>query len=139
MAIAYRDPFEALQRELDHMLQTAFGSVGTAAVYPPVNLFDAGGDYVLKAELPGVAPEDVELTVEENTLTLRGERKLPELDRSAAYHRRERGEGQFRRVVRMPGGLASADCRAEFKDGVLTVRVPKAPELQPRRVSIQSE
>jgi HSP20 family protein len=140
MAIAYRDPFESLQRELDQMLETAFGSVGaTTAVYPPVNVFDGGADYVVKAELPGVRPEDVELTVEDNTVTLRGERRFPELDRTAAYHRRERGEGRFRRVIRMPGRLASADVRAEFKDGVLSVRVPKAPEMQPRRVTIQAE
>src|SRR5206468_6661358 len=78
MAISYRDPFAQLQRELESMLERAFGTEGPSSLYPPVNLFDAGEHYVVKAELPGVRPEDLELTVQDNTLVLRGERTLPE-------------------------------------------------------------
>jgi len=63
MAISYHDPFEQLQRELETMLERAFGTEGASALYPLVNLFDAGADYVVKAELPGVEPADLELTV----------------------------------------------------------------------------
>ena len=138
MAISYRDPFEQLQRELESMLERAFRTEGASALYPPVNLFDAGADYVVKAELPGVPPEDIELTVQDNTLVLRGERRLPETAQSAAYHRRERGEGQFRRVVRLPGPT-EGEPQAQFRDGVLTVRLPKASQARPRRVTIHSE
>ncbi len=137
MAFAYGDPFERLQRELESMLGSALGSPG-AAVYPPVNLFDAGNEFVARAELPGVDPGSVELTITENMLTLRGERRVNGVGNEAAYHRRERGEGQFRRAVRLPANVSSQDVKAEYRDGVLTIHVPKAPETQPRRVSIES-
>jgi HSP20 family protein len=138
MAFAYRDSFETLQRELEAMLESALGGGGSPSVYPPVNLFDAGQEFVARAELPGVDPGSVELTVEENRLVLRGQRRLDGAEKDGAYHRRERGEGEFRRVVRLPANVAQADVKAEYRDGVLTVRIPKAPETQPHRVAIQS-
>jgi len=118
------------------MLETAFGATGT--VYPPVNVFDATDAYVVKVELPGVEPGKVQIEVEDNTLGLRGERAWAEPREDAAYHRREREQGQFRRVVRMPGRLAGEEAKAEYRDGVLTIRVPKAKETRPRRVEIQA-
>src|SRR5712691_1323520 len=119
MTISYRDPFEQLQRELESMLDRAFGAEGASALYPPVNLFDGGSDHVVKAELPGVEPGDIELMVQDNTLVLRGQRRLPGAAENAAYHRRERGEGQFRRVVRLPGPTEGEPV-AQYRDGVLT-------------------
>ncbi|TMA34325.1 MAG: Hsp20/alpha crystallin family protein [Deltaproteobacteria bacterium] len=141
MAITYRDPLEQLQRELDRMLESAFGSAGASAagVYPPVNVFDAGEEYVIKAELPGVDPGKIEVNVENETVSFRGERTFDEPNRDVAYHRREREQGQFRRVVRIPGRLASETARAEYRDGVLTIRVPKAKETRPRRVEIKAD
>lgn len=139
MGFAYRDPFQELQRELDRMLEGAFGSVGTAgSLYPPVNVFDAGDAFVVKAEVPGVEPEKIDIQVENETLTLRGERAFTEPNQQAAYHRRERGAGQFRRVVRLPGRLSADDAKADYRDGVLTVRISKAKETRPRRVQIQA-
>jgi len=132
--------FESLQRELERMLAAAFGApTGVASitgVYPAVDVFDAGEQYVVTAELPGVRKDDVEIEVEDDTLTLRGERKVPPLDEKAAWHRRERPSGRFRRVVRL-ARLDSESAAAEFKDGVLTVRLPKAKEIRPRKVEIQ--
>jgi len=139
MALVYRDPFEQLQRELDRMIDTAFGVRGvTTGVYPPVNVFDGGDAYVVKAEVPGVDSSHIELEVQEDALTLRGERVFSEPGSDAAFHRRERAEGQFRRVVRLPGQVASSDIKAELRDGVLTVRLPKAEEARPRKVAIQA-
>jgi HSP20 family protein len=138
MAFVYRDPFVELQQELDRMLSSAFGPGTAGGLYPPVNVFDAGDEFIVKAELPGVDPAQVEVEVQNETLTLRGERSLSEPKRDAAYHRRERGAGQFRRVVRLPGQLASDAAKAEYRDGVLTVRVPKAKETRPRRVQISA-
>ena len=139
MALAYRDPFEQLQHELERMLDTAFGSVSQpAGVYPPVNVFDRGDDFVVKAEVPGVEPKDVQIEVEDDTLVIRGERSFSEPSRDAAYHRRERGQGKFRRVVRVPGRLAADEAKAQYRDGVLTVTIPKARETRPRRVEIQA-
>ncbi len=108
-------------------------------MYPPVNVFDAGEEYVIKAELPGVDPGKIEVNVENETVSFRGERTFDEPNRDVAYHRREREQGQFRRVVRIPGRLASETARAEYRDGVLTIRVPKAKETRPRRVEIKAD
>jgi len=140
MALVYRDPFEQLQRELDRMIGAAFGDVRgvTTGVYPPVNVFDGGDAYVVKAELPGVDASQIELEVQEDTLTLRGERVFSEPRSDAAFHRRERKEGQFRRVLHLPGQVAGSDIKADLRDGVLTVRLPKAEEARPRKVAIQA-
>jgi len=140
MALVYRDPFEQLQRELDRMIGAAFGDVRgvTTGVYPPVNVFDGGDAYVVKAELPGVDASQIELEVQEDTLTLRGERVFSEPRSDAAFHRRERMEGQFRRVLHLPGQVAGSDIKADLRDGVLTVRLPKAEEARPRKVAIQA-
>ena len=140
MAIVYHDPFDQLQRELERMLESAFGSVSSSAVgvYPAVNLFDAGDAYVVKAELPGVEPDKIEVDVEDDTLTLRGERAFSEPKQEVAYHRRERDQGRFRRVVRIPGRVEAGEAKADYRDGVLTVRIPKAKETRPRRVEIRA-
>jgi len=138
MALVYLDPFEQLQAELERMLDAAFGPAGPSRLYPPVNVFDAGDANVVKAEVPGVSPDRIDIDVEDDTLTIRGERAVSEPNREAAYHRRERGSGQFRRVVRIPGRLASDEVKAEYRDGVLTVRLPKAKEARPRRVQIEA-
>ena len=139
MALVYRDPFEQMQQELERMLNTAFGTAGqSAGLYPPVNVFDRGDAFVVKAEVPGVEPDKLDIEVEDDTLVLRGERAFSEPSRDAAFHRRERGHGQFRRVVRMPGRLAADEAKAQYRDGVLTVTIPKAKETRPRRVEIQA-
>jgi len=138
MAVVYRDPWFQLQQELEHMLDAAFRGAPSTGLYPPVNVFDAGEAFVVKAELPGVDAEKVEVNVEEDTLTLRGERSFSEPNREAAFHRRERGAGQFRRVVRLPGRTAGDEAKAEYRNGVLTITIPKAKETRPRRVQIQA-
>jgi HSP20 family protein len=140
MALVYCDPFEVLQRELERMVDAAFGPVGRAGggLYPPVNVFDRGDAYVVKAEVPGVSPDKIEIQVEDDTLTLRGERAFAEPSKNAAYHRRERGQGEFRRVIRIPGRMAGDEAKADYRNGVLTVTIPKAKEARPRRVQIEA-
>lgn len=139
MPIAFGDAFAELQRELDHMLHRAFGAdPAVGGVYPPVNVFDGGEQYVVKAELPGVVADTVEVTVNGDILTIGGERAFTDPNRDVGFHRRERPHGKFRRVVRLPARLAQEDVRAEYRDGVLTIRIPKAKEARPRRVEIQA-
>ena len=138
MTFTYGDPFARLQYELDRMLASAFGTrAPTGGVYPPVNVFDGGVEFVVKADLPGIAPEKVDVSIEGETLTLRGERTFVAPSEDAAFHRRERDQGRFRRVVRLPARVDAEALRAEYRDGVLTVHVPKAKELKPRRLEIQ--
>jgi HSP20 family protein len=122
------------------MLETTFGSgASTVGVYPTVNVFDAGEEFVVKAELPGIDPEKVAIEVQDNTLVLRGERRFDDAaERNVAYHRREREQGQFRRVVRLPAKVDGDKAAAAYHAGVLSIRVPKTKETQPRRVAIQA-
>jgi len=139
MALVYRDPFEMLQGELERMVDSAFGPIGrTGGLYPPVNVFDHGDAYVVKAEVPGVDPDKIEINVEDDTITLRGRRAFAEPAASAAYHRRERGQGEFRRMIRLPGRVAADEAKAQTRNGVLTVTIPKAKEARPRRVQIEA-
>src|SRR5579885_3335790 len=103
----YRDPFERLQAELEQMVQQAFAAFGPGGVYPPVNVFDAGDAFVIKAELPGLDPKAIELSVEDGALTLRGERKLPEPQAGAGDARSVAGGVPRRR----PDGSAGEGAR----------------------------
>ena len=134
MFSSYGDPFARLQDELERMLSTVEGPFG--GVYPPLNVFDAGEEVILKAELPGVDPSKLEVEVRDSTVTVSGERTSDTPEKNAAFHRRERVDGRFRRVTRLPARLESGDAKAEYKNGVLTVRVPKAKEVRPRRVEV---
>jgi HSP20 family protein len=134
MFSSYGDPFARLQEELERTLSTFEGPY--SGVYPPLDVFDAGEEVVLKAELPGVDPAKLDVEVRDNTVTLSGERTSETPDRKAAFHRRERVDGQFRRVIRLPARLDSAEARAEYRHGVLTVRIPKTKDVRPRRLEV---
>jgi HSP20 family protein len=116
------------------MLSTVEGAF--TGVYPPLNVFDAGEEVILKAELPGVDPSKLDVEVRDNTVTISGERTSDTPEQNAAFHRRERLNGRFRRVARLPARLESGDAKAEYRNGVLSVRVPKAKEVRPRRVEV---
>jgi len=135
--LSYGDPFVRLQQELEQMLSGTF-STPASGVYPAMNVFDAGDEVVLKAELPGVDPAKLEVDVRDATVTLSGERTLEDSAQNGGYHRRERAQGEFRRVIRLPVRLEGGEAKAEYKHGVLSVRIPKAKEVRPRRVPIEA-
>lgn len=136
MFSSYGDPFAQLQQELERMLSSFEGPL--SGVYPPVNVFDAGDEVVLKAELPGVDPAKLDVEVRDSTVTISGERTFDAPENKGAFHRRERLDGQFRRVIRLPVRLDSADAKAEYKHGVLSVRIPKTKEVRPRRLQVEA-
>jgi HSP20 family protein len=106
--------------------------------FPPVNLYETTDGFVLSAELPGLQAKDVELSIEGNRLTLRGERKIevPD-DQQTSLHRRERASGVFRRTIELPAHVDAEKAQAVYRNGVLWLRIPKAPEAQPRRIAVQ--
>jgi HSP20 family protein len=106
------------------------------AVYPPLNLYDAGDHYILSAQLPGVVPGDIELTITGETLTMRGERKRPDGVRDDSYRRQERPMGRWSRTVTLPDRVDSALVSASFANGILTVSLPKAEGAKPRHIAI---
>ncbi len=134
------DPFSDAG-EMRRRMEELFDRVGTApgasraGVHPPVNLYETPDGYVLTAELPGMRGEDIEITVERDRLMLRGERRI-EHPQDASIHRVERRSGAFRRAVQLPVEVDGEKVEALYRNGVLTVRVPKVPEHQPRRITV---
>jgi len=107
-----------------------------AGVFPPVNIYDDGESFLVRAEVPGLDKEALEVSVKGDQLTLRGERKTQTAAPNASYHRRERDSGQFRRVVTLPQPVDAEKISASYKNGVLEVVLPRVPEAQPRKINI---
>ena len=103
---------------------------------PPVDIYEHEGSLVLKAELPGIDPKDVDVKVENNVLTLQGERKFDSEVKREQYHRVERAYGRFTRSFTLPNVVDTANIKAEFKDGLLRVVMPKREEAKPKQISI---
>jgi HSP20 family protein len=105
---------------------------------PAVDIFEKNGNIELQAELPGLTVKDVELRLENDTLTLRGERKHDEEVKHRGYHRFERVYGSFVRSFHLPTAVDRSKIQADFKDGLLTVVLPKRDEAKPREISIKA-
>jgi HSP20 family protein len=103
---------------------------------PAVDILEHEGNIILKAELPGVEAKDVDIRVENNVLSLRGERKFDAEVKKEAYHRVERAYGAFSRSFTLPTSVDTEHIKAEFKDGVLRVTLPKREEAKPKQISI---
>jgi HSP20 family protein len=125
-------------REVDRLLDAYFGGEGEARRWvPPLDLWEAASNYVLKADLPGVAEQDVSIEVQDGTLTISGERRAEERSDAAGWYRYERPFGSFSRTLTLPDGVDPEGIAAEFENGVLEVRIPKPEERKPRRVQIK--
>jgi HSP20 family protein len=103
---------------------------------PAVDIYEQDGNIVLKAELPGIEPKDVDVRVENNILTLRGERRVDQEVQKESYQRVERSYGAFTRSFTLPTVVDSDNIKAEFKDGVLRMTLPKKEEAKPKQIAI---
>ena len=131
-----------LQSALDSSLRSPrsdfFFGPATAGVFPPVNVFvDQKGDVVIRAELPGVKPEDFNVTVEGRRLTITGERKA-ESPEGLAYHRRERPSGKFSRSIQLPEDLDVDQAAATLSLGVMTLQLPRSAAAKARQITVQA-
>ncbi len=139
MAIVRWDPFRDLtqmQSQLTRLMDQVWGGREETWM-PAVDVFDRADAVVLKAELPGMDPDQVHIEVEDNVLTLRGERKFEEKVEDERFYRIERRYGSFQRSLALPQGAKTDEIQAAYQDGVLTVTVPKAEEVKPKRIPIQ--
>ena len=109
-----------------------------APTYPAMNAWSSEAGMNITAEVPGVQPEDIDVSVVGDTLTLSGARKPDELKEGARYHRQERGYGSFNRSLQLPFQVNIKKVEASFKNGVLTVSLPRAEEDKPRKISVKS-
>jgi HSP20 family protein len=103
---------------------------------PSVDIFEHEGNLVLRAELPGIEPKDVDVRVENNVLTLRGERKFESEVKREKYHRVERAYGTFSRSFTLPNVVDTEKIKAEYKDGVLQVTLPQREEAKPKQIQV---
>ena len=124
--------------EFDQMIDSFFGGSRpmSAAWGPGVDVVEDADAYRLYAELPGLTKEDVHVEMNENVLTLRGEKRIERNDEGENWHRIERREGAFERSFSLAKPIKADAIKAKFSDGVLTVTVPKADEAKPREISI---
>ncbi len=133
----------SIQSEMNRLLNTFFdtpttGNGSTARRWiPAMDLVETDDHFVLKADLPGLKEDDVSIEVEENVLTVSGERKAEHEDKREGYVRVERSYGSFRRSLTLAKGVDAEAVTANFDNGVLEVRIPKPEERKPRRVAIQ--
>jgi HSP20 family protein len=103
---------------------------------PAVDILEKDGNLILRAELPGLTEKEIDLKLEGNTLTLKGERKLENEDKKNSYHRVECLYGSFMRSFRLPDTVDMEKISAEYKNGVLTVTLPQKPEVKPREIPV---
>jgi HSP20 family protein len=103
---------------------------------PSVDILEKDGNLILRAELPGITEKQIELKLEGNTLTLKGERKMENEDSKSNYHRVESFYGSFTRSFRLPDTVDSGKINAEYKNGVLTITMPQKPEVKPREIPV---
>ena len=107
-----------------------------AAFMPTFDVKETKDAYLIHADLPGVSETDLDITVTENALTVVGKRSSGQSDESERYYAMERGYGAFSRTFGLPDGANSDELSADLKNGVLTVHIPKRPEVQPRKISL---
>jgi HSP20 family protein len=115
---------------------TAGGNGGARRWIPAMDLLEQGDHYVLRADLPGLSEKDVNVELEDNVLTISGERKSEHQERREGFYRVERASGRFSRSLTLPRGIDPESIKARFDRGVLEVRVPKPEQHKPRRVEI---
>ncbi len=138
------EPFDALRRLQDE-LERAFGSdpgwfgLGPSGrgVFPPVNVFGGNDETVIRIELPGLTPGSIAIESRGDTLAISAKRE-PARPAQGSFHRRERWSGEFSRSLRLPPEFDPARAEAGYKNGVLTVRVPRREETKPRQITIRA-
>jgi len=131
-----------LQSEMNRLFNTIFDTpvpnetAGVRRWIPAMDLVETDNDFVLRADLPGVAEGDVNIELEDNVLTVSGERKSEHEERKEGYYRVERASGRFSRSLTLPEGVDADAIKASFEKGVLEIRIPKPEERKPRKVAI---
>ncbi len=128
---------EAVSRMLEGYYRRPQEDLNRGAWVPVVDIYSNGHDLVLKAELPDMKEEQIELTIEDNTLTLSGEKKLDAEVTEELFHRIERSYGAFARTFTLPPTVDAGKVSAQYRSGVLTVRLPLREEAKPNRIKIE--
>ena len=142
------DPFRdlvSIQDELNRLFGRTFAGAETlrsgagGGWMPPMDVFETEDQIVAKVELPGIEPGDVEVSVEDSTLTVSGKREFASEVNEESYHRVERRYGQFTRAITLPQTADTEKVEAHFDKGVLTIEVPKVERAKPKKIEVKAE
>ncbi len=134
-------PFREFEREFARVFQSlqplAEGGLRNQALFPPLNVFDNGREFIVRVEAPGLSPKDIELGITGEVLVLQGERPRFETIAEESYRRLERPFGRWSRSVSLPETVRAQDVTAEYSQGVLTIVLPKAEDASPRQIPVE--
>ena len=131
---------DQLQREMNRLFDTSSkGRVVNSPTYPAINIWTNEDGQLISAEMPGVHPDDIDIDVTGDALSISGERKPDEVAEDARYHRRERTYGSFSRTIQLPFMVDTNKVEASFKNGVLMVSLPRAEADKPKKITIKSK
>jgi len=146
MTLIRWDPFRELE-DMSERLNRVFSrpslrnsgkeNLTVADWVPTVDISESDGEYLIKAELPEVKKEDVKVTVENGVLTLQGERRQEKEEKSKRFHRVERSYGSFVRSFSLPESVDESSVRADYKDGVLNLHLPKSEKVKPKAIDVK--
>ena len=147
LGIRKYDPFETLTREFDRMLRRPFDlpaffeeeNADLATWHPRMDVVEKDKEIIVKMDIPGMKQDDIKVTLEDNVLTISGERKFEKDDKKDNYHRVERFYGNFTRSFTLPLTVDSKKINATYKNGVLELVLPKKEETQPKQINIKIE
>jgi HSP20 family protein len=135
-----RSPFEELARlrtDMDRLFNVMDSPDRGAGVFPAINLSQDKDNYYLRAELPGIDGDDLDIQATGQNISISGERKIPSESENAKYHRREREAGTFSRALTLPGDIDADKVDATFVRGILNVVIPKAEAQKPRQITVK--
>lgn len=140
----YRNPFnelERMRRQMDALTGSMFGGAPQQAlasgVYPALNVTEDKDNYYIRAELPGLKNDDLDIQATGKSISISGQKKIAPEDDNAKYHRREREAGRFSRIIDLPDNINAEKVEAGLANGILTITIPKAETAKPRQITIQ--
>ena len=135
------DELDGMRRQLRGLIgemEEALSGRPGSGVFPAVNVTQDDENLYVRAELPGMKPNELDITAVKNRLSLSGTRQIVPEDKNVSYHRRERGGGQFSRTIVLPIDFQGDRVSAEYVDGILTVTLPRRPEARPKQIQVRT-
>jgi HSP20 family protein len=135
------DAWRSMEQQLGQMqrdFQKLWGGGAGTRLFPAMNIYDDGESFIVRAEVPGVGPDKIDVSVTGDTLTIRGKREIEPAGKDCCYHRRERDGGEFRRAFNLPDQVDTHKVMATVKDGILEVRLPRAESSKQRKIQVQA-
>jgi HSP20 family protein len=144
-SVGWEHPFaelDRMSRQMDRLASAVFGRpampwmAAAAKVFPAVNLTEDNDKYYVRAELPGIKADALEIEVQNRSLTIAGERTIESEGETVRYHRREREAGKFSRIISLPGDIDAGKVDAKMVDGMLTVAIAKLESSKPRKITV---